>query len=1106
MAARKEETALGTARARFVEGLPRKASELRGAVALLAGTPDAVRPREEMRRRLHALYASAQVFRIGPLAAGLRDAIQRLDSARESGGELAQDDIDSLATLAATLPALAGDSRAGSPSTSPPALAPEPYRVPSRHPPPPSSKPPPPEDAHLEPLEPLPPMAPIPRPAPAPQEHTGQRPSRIPPAPRPHSEAPAMPLEAVISVLVADSVEWQAKIRAALPAERFEFVAASDPEAALRMARTAAPDVVIADRSLITKGGTDFISRLRSDPLTDFVPVILLLAPGTADDLIAVREEGADETLGKPFEAPALLRAIARLTGNVPSDGDVPGHFGDLTPSEVADRLATEIRRGIAESAEVGKDVRVPVGDGAELLAAAWAAIGRVRAHLASRSSGRVRFRDSARRGGPAVLALVDDDAEDHDAETEVSLRGRRVIVVDDDPAVVWFFAGLLREEGAEVFEAANGVEALENARARRPDLIISDILMPELDGFGLCRELQRDPALRDVPVILLSWKEDFLQRMRELSAGASGYLRKEAGSAQILSKVRAVLRPRARLEAQLAAGGEVRGRVEGVGMLTLLRSVAGARPLARVTVRDAWNLYEVDIQDGDLVDVTRTATDGSFVRGPRALPALLGIISGRFTMTDGGAAIRGTIRTPLEDTLADGTSRLRAVLDAVSGTGIAHASRIGFDPDVLGSFVRTSPARIHRIVDRIANGEEPRELLADGAVEPQVLESVLVDLARRGGITEVVGPDGEDRIATVLRGLRSRTPGSAPAAASSPERRPRGRKDSGVAELDPPFGAGGPGPVSEPPPGPLPEPPLEPLAAPVPEPLDAPLEDEEAEPLVLSKRSTPPGPPAPEEPPAEPPGVVSADATDGAGLPDLTDEIEGDRKDATPARSAAEYGIDPTGLEPLPTLEEEPEPEASAAEDVSEATPEAATPAAESALAAPDTTGPAPAAADQAQSESTGGLIGWLFLLVVFGVLGFAGYSLIAGSPPETPAGEGEPAVAPVVPEGLVPPVAPQPDGGEAPDEDELSFGRVLDFIDAGGVEVAPNEGMLVIEANPQGPPSTVRIADRDLGLAPARLLLPEGRHELVFRRGDETSYRYLHIRRGQTLVMQAP
>ena len=176
----------------------------------------------------------------------------------------------------------------------------------------------------------------------------------------------------------------------------------------------------------------------------------------------------------------------------------------------------------------------------------------------------------------------------------EVRLQGRRIVVADDDPAVVWFLADLLKTSGCIVHEAFNGTQALELAYRTSPDLVICDIMMPELDGFTLCRMLRRDVALHDVPVILLSWKEDLLQRVRELGAGAAGYVRKESDTRAIVARVREALRPRARIEMRLRDDGEVRGRIDGVSVRTLLEIVCATRPEARVSVRDASFNYEV--------------------------------------------------------------------------------------------------------------------------------------------------------------------------------------------------------------------------------------------------------------------------------------------------------------------------------------------------------------------------------------------------------------------------------------------------------------------------------------------------------------------------------
>ena len=709
MTAGRDDTALGVARTRFVHALPKKAEELKGAVALLVATPDAERPREEMRRRLHALYASAQVFRIEALADMLRDSIQRLDTARDQGRGLGRDDLDLLATLVRALPSLGdlpvpegppldddedtrpllADRLAG--ALKPGSVRPAPPRDSSRNVSPNAT----------------PPMGAIdPPPSPA------SRPTSAPP-PKPSSRA--LPdLAPVLSVLVVDDLEVQGFVRAALPAAHYEVVTTTDPEEGLRLARSSAPDVVLADRALVLRPGVDFIGRLRNDPLTDFVPVVLLLPPGAPDDPIAVREVGADDAAHKPLDAQVLARTIRRVTGALSDSPFLLKPVGDCTLAEVSRAIAAEVERALVDSAQTGKELKIPLGDGSEMFAAVWSSLAGIRAHLTQRSGGRVSFRDAPTRGGPALLALVDDDHDTAPDVVDVSLVGRRIIVADDDPAVVWFFAGLLREAGAEVVETEDGHEALAAARARRPDVIVSDILMPELDGFGLIRELERDPALADVPVILLSWKEDFLHRMRELRVGARGYLRKEAGSALILRRVRDVLRPRARVEAQLRTGGEVRGRIEGLGVIPLLRTVSQQRPDARVSIRDAWNLFEVDLRDRRIVDATRTATDGTFARGMAVMPILLGVTAGRFAVVHSEGPTRPTLEGSLEATLEAGTRRLGALLEAVSGTGLLSASRIVLDDALLPAFLRTSPGPVREVVEKIALGAEPRAMMME--------------------------------------------------------------------------------------------------------------------------------------------------------------------------------------------------------------------------------------------------------------------------------------------------------------------------------------------------------------------------------------------------------
>lgn len=1059
MAKKREETALGVARARFVDGLPRKAGELRGAIALLTASPDADKPREEMRRRLHALYASAQVFRIESLAEALKDGIACLDRARDERRGLGDDDLDALAHLSTTLPVLAGAVLKDTPSVAPAAST---YVPPPPSAAPPSAGPPKTKLTSLPPamIEALPDVE---LPAAA-------------PVPGPRTTGPI--LETIVSVLVVDGAEVNARVRATLPAESFEVLAAGDADEALRLARSTSPDIVLVDSALALDPGTEFIDRLRADPLTDFVPIVLL-CPSTAPmDAVAVREAGADESLSKPVDLESLPRTIARLTG---LGGGLRGFeaLGDVTIAEVADRLADEIRRGIVESVDRGGELSIPMGEGSDVLAAAWSAIARVRTSLSERSGGRVHFRDASGLGGPELVSFGDDeDGGEARTSIEVSLAGRRIIVADDDPAVTWFFSGLLREEGAHVVEAEDGLEALEAARQKRPDVILSDILMPRMDGLALCREVARDPALGEVPIILLSWKEDFLQRMRELRSGASGYLRKEAGSAQILARVRKVLEPQARLEARLRAGGEVRGRIEGLGVLPLLRIVGAERPDARITLRDAWNLHEVDVRGGDLLDITCTATDGSFARGARALPRLLGVAAGRFSITGTDTTVRASLVGDMDATLRDAVEQLGALVDAVSGRGLSKAAKIILDPDVLESFLRSSPDEVQSIVAELQAGRGPRAMLLAGDVAPQDLEAALVDLARRGVITAVLGEDDEDRVEVALARRQHRAPeedaaqdpsATIPAPPSSeatgadagePD---GGEPDGGEPDAGGPD-AGGPGAGG----------------------LDW-IESEESTADIVQQMHELASKPLPGK--AAPVAVVD----DPLGLePKVARPLEAEPPPSTDL--GLDYDVDLDA-----DLPEE-------AEHRSDAIPPPG-------------------------REEDSSVLGWMLLLVGLFIAGFFGWRAIGprfadDAPPEIPQTQPETLNEPAPEEPAVPEAQlldasadsatprqvalgaaqAMPLSSEAVLARSLQVGSVTEGVEAGGENVPEDHGVLVVQTSAQGTPTQVRLLGSDRGAPPLNLALPEGRHEVEFRQGSRARYRFVTIRRGQTRILAAP
>ncbi|HZG96534.1 MAG TPA: response regulator transcription factor [Mycobacteriales bacterium] len=116
-----------------------------------------------------------------------------------------------------------------------------------------------------------------------------------------------------------------------------------------------------------------------------------------------------------------------------------------------------------------------------------------------------------------------------------------QILVVDDEPAVREAVQRSLLFEGYDVAMAADGVQALEQIAARRPDAVVLDVLMPRLDGLETCRRLRARGD--DVPVLMLTARDGVADRVSGLDAGADDYLVKPFALAELLARLRALLR-----------------------------------------------------------------------------------------------------------------------------------------------------------------------------------------------------------------------------------------------------------------------------------------------------------------------------------------------------------------------------------------------------------------------------------------------------------------------------------------------------------------------------------------------------------------------------------
>ncbi len=116
------------------------------------------------------------------------------------------------------------------------------------------------------------------------------------------------------------------------------------------------------------------------------------------------------------------------------------------------------------------------------------------------------------------------------------------VLVVDDDPVVHWVMGRLLGGTGRELTRANSGREALEMARRDRPQLIILDVLMPEMGGLTVLRQLKEAEGTKGIPVIVLTSLPQRTTELEATASGADGFLGKPFTEAQLLAAVRKLL------------------------------------------------------------------------------------------------------------------------------------------------------------------------------------------------------------------------------------------------------------------------------------------------------------------------------------------------------------------------------------------------------------------------------------------------------------------------------------------------------------------------------------------------------------------------------------
>ena len=122
----------------------------------------------------------------------------------------------------------------------------------------------------------------------------------------------------------------------------------------------------------------------------------------------------------------------------------------------------------------------------------------------------------------------------------------KKILVVEDNPELLELLCLNCEDAGFDTAGAANGVEALEKARSLTPDLIVLDLVLPELDGFTVCERLRKDPATAGVPIIVLTGLTNRACHMAGLESGGTDFFTKPTSPQRLISRIQELLCPSA--------------------------------------------------------------------------------------------------------------------------------------------------------------------------------------------------------------------------------------------------------------------------------------------------------------------------------------------------------------------------------------------------------------------------------------------------------------------------------------------------------------------------------------------------------------------------------
>lgn len=306
------------------------------------------------------------------------------------------------------------------------------------------------------------------------------------------------------------------------------------------------------------------------------------------------------------------------------------------------------------------------------------------------------------------------------------------ILFVDDDATLVQMFSAFFTKKGYPTTTAEDGVDGYQKLLAGRFEMVIVDLNMPRLDGWGFLRVVREDFRTLETPVAVFSNHDNYREQLRALHAGAQAYYGKSLKMAALEAQVKELLEPRRRFTRVILTGQSVVMPLGALGMQWVLRKLSDLRITGQLDAQDAWASYRLQLNSGQLAQVTAKAGPQT-LSGERALMMLLAARG-----VEGSLLRQADVSAPpammTQALLAKVVAVMNDEQQKLKEEQLKQAKGLDINNELYQLYTQVGPPAWKPAVQLLCEAQLlPRDVMSRLSMSAAELSAVLKDLVRRG-------------------------------------------------------------------------------------------------------------------------------------------------------------------------------------------------------------------------------------------------------------------------------------------------------------------------------------------------------------------------------------